>query len=525
MMTNTLSFQKRVALVGTLTSLILYSTFYSRLLSARFGDVALSTQLLKPPNTPFIEKNETENYETFLNKKQIILNDGTISTIMVQQTAEGSNSTNDDHSNSDDAITTKSNNNISSDSPLIQSQPNQDIVGAGEKSEVVNKKAKIKQHLQQQHCWRHCPHRINKIYFHHGSRGLGDRHTAIHNLAQIAGYLCAELELPPPAVSLNPYHNNNKEVSKLVQWQDFFNLTFIQDKSPVISLNPLLGKNFEDWHTIPVYDEDKYVDWLHIVQNSTDFVSAYRKLQEFSWSQEPNAKTGFIWEIHTSIYTSNLFDKWLLPNPSEDTMQKAPEYRKKMQPYLPSYHYFHQKSRKHGCRYTNDHQVDTDPTHMKILRERIKRQVRSHSLKNSIYGYFHIRRGDAINDCETSVGEIQDFLSCSLNGTETINKNITFVLGSDEGDNAYRESIIRLADNYTHVVILDGDKLTREVAFEAAKNGLIREEIVDNNFYIYELEKMFWNEYNFTSITLSRRKNICPKCVPLMKYHALEWNS
>ena len=145
--------------------------------------------------------------------------------------------------------------------------------------------------------------------------------------------------------------------------------------------------------------------------------------------------------------------------------------------------------------------------------------MHQHSLENSVYGYLHIRRGDAIVDCDTSVEEIRSFLACSLNGTEATGKNVTFMLGSDERDTAYRESIVHLGDDFTHVKILDGDKLTRRVCFEAAENGLIMEEIVDNNFYIYELEKIFWDGFNFTSMTLSRRRTGCPKCLSLMEYH------
>ena len=476
--------------------MVFYTTFHS---ARHEKQIIASTASQTPPNTSTIETNERESQQSFPNENQIVVKQK--SGHSNQLTAKGKD------------VTSRSEN--SNDSSLIQPHPKK-------KAAVQKKKTKIN---QQQHCWRHCPQRINKIYFHCGTAGLGDKHTVIHMLAQMAGYLCAKLELPPPAASLNPAHNNNETFSKLVQWQDFFNLTFKQDRSPVVSLDSSFGEDFVNWEAMPVYDEDKYVDWLHIVQNSTDFVSAYRRLQEFSWSQEPNAKAGFIWEIHNSIYASNLFDKWLLPDPSEDTMQKAPEYNFKMQPYLTSYQYFHPNQKIHGCTYTNDEKVDTEPTHMKILRERIKRRVRRHGLENSIYGYLHIRRGDAIDDCDTSVEEIRDYLTCSLSGTETTGKNVTFVLGSDERDTAYRESIVRLADDFDHVTILDGDKLTKRVCYEAVINGLIREEIVDNNFYIYELQKIFWDGYNFTSMTLSRRRTGCPKCVPLMEYHASVWNS
>ena len=280
MTTNTSSLlTRRVTRFVFLASLILlYSIFCSNVLSV----------LLKTPITDVVGKNGKENQDAvFIEKQIILLNSTTMANVVMvpQQTSKDKNHTSSkDHSNNAviSATTISNSNNHSIDSPLIvQSQLNQNKVRAG----VGKKRTEKKQQLQ--HCWRHCPQRINKIYFHHGMAGLGDRHTVIHMLAQMAGYLCAELELPPPSVSLTTTHNNHKVVSKLVQWQDFFNLTFIQDNSPVVSLNPSLGKNFENWYDIPVYDhKDKYADWFYILQTGTDFVSAYKKLQEFSWSQE-----------------------------------------------------------------------------------------------------------------------------------------------------------------------------------------------------------------------------------------------
>ena len=67
-----------------------------------------------------------------------------------------------------------------------------------------------------------------------------------------------------------------------------------------------------------------------------------------------------------------------------------------------------------------------------LLREALKERVRMNGLTNSIYGFLHIRRGDAIAKCDTRIEVIDYFLKCSLNVTETQGKNITLLLGSDE---------------------------------------------------------------------------------------------
>ena len=207
------------------------------------------------------------------------------------------------------------------------------------------------------------------------------------------------------------------------------------------------------------------------------------------------------------------------PNPADESAKVV---------YLHSKGSFHPKVKKDwGCLYTNDD--NTEPTHMSILRERLKQRVRNQSKSrspknNSVYGYFHVRRGDSINDCDTSLEVLQDFLECSLNGTEATGKHVTFLLGSDEKDNAYRKNLIQLASNFSHVSMLDADKFTEQVIREAVRNGLIDEEIVNNNnFYVYELQKVLRREYHFSSIFLDKHRSNCPKCTPLLESFPSAW--
>ena len=52
--------------------------------------------------------------------------------------------------------------------------------------------------------------------------GLGDRKTVMKDLVSLAGFLCAEVILPPPVYLLTPIHNNGKTVSENLVWQDFY---------------------------------------------------------------------------------------------------------------------------------------------------------------------------------------------------------------------------------------------------------------------------------------------------------------
>ena len=218
-------------------------------------------------------------------------------------------------------------------------------------------------------CWRTCPQRINKIYFQHGRAGLGDRLTVIDNLAQIAGYLCAILEVPPPSKMLALEHNNGNRVSENVKWLDFRNLTFLQDDSQAV--RGLDASFSEDFDASPVYKEENFPGWLHIVSGKSDskgLLEDFIRLQEFSMLQGADARTGFIWEIHTNFYESGLFDR-LLPPPSAQ-VQELPGYEDKMLPELQTYYYFHPEeahTHKRRCTYTNNNPMQLQPTRMVSL--------------------------------------------------------------------------------------------------------------------------------------------------------------
>lgn len=47
-------------------------------------------------------------------------------------------------------------------------------------------------------CQCHCPNRINKIFYTDDPQGLSDGKVILKDLTQLAGFLCAEIVMPPP---------------------------------------------------------------------------------------------------------------------------------------------------------------------------------------------------------------------------------------------------------------------------------------------------------------------------------------
>jgi hypothetical protein len=102
-----------------------------------------------------------------------------------------------------------------------------------------------------------------------------------------------------------------------------------------------------------------------------------------------------------------------------------------------------------------------------------------------------------------------------LNGTEQLGKNITILLGSDEIDKSYRKKVLDMSKDYSHVQILDADKITKQVLKNAISSGFIHKGF-ENNFYVYELQKVLRHQSNFSSFFLDKHRGDCPDCVPLL---------
>ena len=106
--------------------------------------------------------------------------------------------------------------------------------------------------------------------------------------------------------------------------------------------------------------------------NAADTLKDYERIQNFSWHQEENSATGFIWEIRSNFYKAALNHN-ILPEPSLD-IQNNSKYSIEMQPM----HYVRNSTnRQHirtpPCNYIQSFQ----PTEMLLLSHRLKERVHS----------------------------------------------------------------------------------------------------------------------------------------------------
>lgn len=366
----------------------------------------------------------------------------------------------------------------------------------------------------------------NKIYWAYGQAGLDDRKTIIHNLAQIAGFLCAEVVLPPPSRLLSPFHNNGMLIDDQLEWSDFSNLTFASDNQPVIkSGRDEFGQHFEDWHQFPLFDTvsetSKYQHWFHVVSKENDWKTDFQSILDYTYLQEEHH--GFVWELKGSLYEADLFED-RLKGPSQHIAETYSDlignwkkvYRPRMRPFLLQHCLINglNKEECKGCIYTKDN--DADPSHLKMLKKRLEKRIHTQALDNTYLGHLHIRRGDVVQQCDTSINRMKEYFKCSLNETENLDHNITLLMTSDETDVSYREELMALVNEsgeYPHVTILDVDKMVKSVMRNAIRSGLLKERLM-NNYIVFAAEELLrdWTS-SFVDFRLLRRRGRCKDCI------------
>ncbi len=354
-------------------------------------------------------------------------------------------------------------------------------------------------------CWRMCPRRINRIYYDDGPAGLGDRKTIIRDLSELAGYLCAKIILPRPNKLLNRGHNFGELLSDELQWDDFVNITFAEDGESAI-----VHDEFEVKRTDERY---KGFHWIKTTDKkwSTDF----EKVHSISWNQNQgeNPATGFVWELHTNFYSNDLMQYKLPMLSMIERKNLGDEYKPSMMEPI-RYSQTEKWFQRNKCHYTNE---DTTPSHVNLMQEKLEVRILKDSLEDSLHGLLHLRRGDVVDVCDTSIERMEEYFSCSLNNTAHFG-NITLLMTSDEEDEFYRQSIKNLAVDYEHVTILDVDEMIWGIVDEAVGNGDLSSKH-QNNYFVYEIGNMLrtWKTDGLVKFYLVRRRSMCTECIPVEK--------
>mmetsp|Transcript_10558 Transcript_10558/g.23392 ORF Transcript_10558/g.23392 Transcript_10558/m.23392 type:complete len:454 (+) Transcript_10558:1384-2745(+) len=162
-----------------------------------------------------------------------------------------------------------------------------------------------------------------------------------------------------------------------------------------------------------------------------------------------------------------------------------------------------------------------------VLREAVKMAYGRNDVWNSKtysipFGFFHVRRTDTIQSCDTSLQRMKRFLNCSLNGplTQAMGQEQPFpllvFLATDEQDPSYRQGILKLLGTQQQrptsglqIHAMDLDPLIRSVLRRRVVQGTIPDWYL-NNYVVFWIGKILSRKSWFL---LSQRKaRFCEDC-------------
>ena len=400
-------------------------------------------------------------------------------------------------------------------------------------------------------CQRPCDSYSNSIvYFHRDKAGLYDRAFLLRTLGNLAGYLCATLEILTPSELLSTEHNiDNQSISTSLSWYDFYNLSALPPSPPAL---PTKATNDSE----EVQDKRRIViekTWLQINEGplhrqeslSVAYVKTTRPehamhdlehVEALSWNKSIPGDTSehgsmhrFFWEIEVSWWYARKFLRNILDQRrSDDTWSDRYEM-------LPDFfgtdgsreqqHRQHQgRSNFQGCSY-----ISMDAPHdmqqlvdnlwetqfpRSIIDDDEKRNDFWHS-QNGIVGILHIRRGDTIKECDTSLEGMKSYIDCTFDGVfDEIGigeANVTLLLASDEQDKEYREGVKKLLlKNTTRITsVIDAD----EMIWSYLLQELGQTDYRLNNYYAFRILDVLMSDSQRVHFVLERRrKRHCLEC-------------
>ena len=328
-------------------------------------------------------------------------------------------------------------------------------------------------------CLRKCPHynNIMMLFYHDGqSAGLNDRLAILDAFASIAGYFCARVWAPRPCFNLSPEHNNHEMVSCDLGWSDFVEirlnhqheLMVVDMDDPIIStVSPRMPKLME-YHIESLRSQD-----LLLATRIKDANLTYNHLQQiynFTEHQleEDSFLTGkFVWGFNPGFY---------------DVVKDIRGFfhdKKKQHPNSSDFPVFQKSDPAGRCSYLNK----TVPPHTEWIKTSIVHSIRKRYPADA-YGVFHVRRGDAVNQCNTSLARMASYLSCSFVGTQHVSIALLFL--SDERDECYRAAIQNIVEGLGHILFVDLDKEVR-----AAVDSLVESQPgmakLQNNYHTFNI--------------------------------------
>lgn len=441
------------------------------------------------------------------------------------------------------------------------------------------------------HCTRLCPPNIHNrlVYTCLHPAGLLDRQELLDNLLELASFLCATLEFPTPTQAFHPMHNHHRQVDETLDWSDFFDFSLVETtihthtesgqlqgggrvsadrtaNSLVKSVNVVMDPSFYlPWKSKPhcrrpraAPDRTRELYGLHILSKSLDDVLLdFNTVRQYSFSNAIT-KLPFLWEIPTNYYA---FHKELRAH-LRSLSSKGTADDSSCLPWSRAGHYGQRTSppqieslisniwniiinqstpgREGDTSVTSSTLPSTNKNTPAAIAAPPPQQQR-----RPLIGFLHIRRGDTIEECDTSIAKLKTYLSCSFSnmtfsdeessyGVSRMAKHpfptlmvlpVTLLVGTNEEAPDYMQALQSMVHNLSLSLSQHGGTIKLQlqaIDMESLIWNHLQSEIVHghlpsgylNNLHVFQILEHIKNQLVDFKL-VQRRFRYCKDCDPV----------
>ena len=302
-------------------------------------------------------------------------------------------------------------------------------------------------------------------------------------------------------------------------------IRFIRDDTPALLEYDTDEFNEDNvlspYHLDRYFTDEEFSDWLRLSFSSIDehekeVITYIEQLEDFTRKQidDPSFSKGFILESKQDF---NWFDNvpFLIEHFEKRQVELGGANITSPFPFVCKYTY-HVPSiaddiagKCSQCSYLFDSSVQIQHRLFFLFAVMVFDTLEETFPETDHFGMFHIRRGDAIGQCDTSLSKIRDYLTCSLDKVEMYGK-ISILFTSDERNACYRSAIQDMV-KMLGVRFIDLDSFIEATVSKYAASIQNGQRLL-NNMFIYKVEKvMEWNE-RLTFRIAQRRGISCAWC-------------
>jgi hypothetical protein len=347
-----------------------------------------------------------------------------------------------------------------------------------------------------------CSHHDNVILFNtkHEMAGLNDRTSVMMSLSNLAGYLCAKLVVPTPYQWLDPVHNHDARVKESLTWKDNF-FTLRLKESPGENQSAIIEEPSSHF-TYPSGKEPGY--HVRLSRSPTEVVTLFDQLENYTLHQQrelyaakqKNESQQLVRNYPLFEWDLGKFNFYEFRGPLCERFTKLEDMDAARKPTIPLF------SCPTRAKYGHAGHVyailEPSQETQNVLNTILQEVFSSHNY----VGYLHIRRGDKMLQCDTTLPKMKYYLECTLQplllqlGRHQIN-NFTFGFCSDEEDVTYRKGIQDIIENTLGMTFVDLDDAVRRHFPEA------------DNYRRFQVIKLFEHE---AVLVLEKHRPTCKDC-------------